>query len=302
MLRTVLIIAGLVLLVVAGAMIRQHQHYADVRRNDAQDRQTVFHDGDAFHVVTLLKSAVESPDSRQIIQEVSNFKRATEGLGHAKWIYAGKTVFNGQGSAQIGQVAWSAGIFVQYPSKEAYLQTARSEEYQNALAAFDVTYSHGARRPALMNALLPQYMLLNRIGQGFGDFDGYPFDPADMTAAPEQFHNFIGKLRAEGELGARGLVVLNLTKEGTPEQQVADAEYVAPMMQLMARLGYGPLHIATAEAVPGAKDFDNVAIVFYPGTNYFADMLSSKFYQRIFGDKQLGDNQSTVTVPILGRL
>ena len=199
-------------------------------------------------------------------------------------------------------MAWSAGIFVQYPSKEAYLQAVQSEDYQNALAAFDVTYSHGARRGALMNALLPQYFLLNRFGQGIGSFDGYPFEPADMTSAPEPFLDSVDKLRAEGELGANGLVVVNLIKEGTPEQQAADAKYVAPMFNLMARLGYGPLHIAAAEAVPGAKDFDRVAIVFYPGTNFFADMLSSKFYQNIFGDKQLGDNQSTVTVPILHRL
>ena len=33
-----------------------------------------------------------------------------------------------------------------------------------------------------------------------------------------------------------------------------------------------------------------------------ADMIRSEFFQGIIGDKQLGDNQSTITVPVLDRL
>lgn len=302
MLRSASVIIGLIFAIAVVAMLRQHYYYADVRRNAAQDHQATFYGGETFHVLTLLASAMDNPTSDDIIDEVRAFKRATQELGNATWIYAGKRVFNGQASVQLGEVNWTAGVFVQYPSRQAYLDAATSEAYENALANFSAHYSQGARRSAFTNALFPQYMLLNRISQGFGQLDGYPFEPADMSAAPEDFHNIISKLRAEGELGARGMVVLNLQKHGSPEQQAADAKYVAPMIALMARLGYGPMHMAAAEPVPGAKDFDQVAIVFYPGTNYFADMVGSKFYRGIFGDKQLGDNQSTVTVPILDLL
>jgi hypothetical protein len=45
-----------------------------------------------------------------------------------------------------------------------------------------------------------------------------------------------------------------------------------------------------------------VAIVYYPGVDYFHSMIRSRFYQHIIGRKQLVDNQSSVTVPILHRL
>ncbi len=300
--RTVLITLGVFVVVILVAMFRQHQYYADVRRNDAQDHQQVFYGGDAFHVLTLLKSKADTLSAQDIIEEVSAFKRATESLGNAQWVYAGKTVVNGQASEQIGPANWTAGIFVQYPSREAYLNAASSDAYQAALAAFENHYAHGARRSMMRNLFLPQFMLFNRLSQGFGSFDGYPFEPSDMTDAPAALRSIVEKLRAEGELGTRGMVVLNLQKRGTPEQQAADAEYVAPMIALMARLGYGPMHLADAEQVPGSKDFDAIANVFYPGTLYFADLISSTFYQEIIGDKQLGDNQSIITVPILDLL
>ena len=40
-------------------------------------------------------------------------------------------------------------------------------------------------------------------------------------------------------------------------------------------------------------------VVHYPGTEYFAGLITSTFFQSIIGDKQLGDNQSSVTVPLL---
>ena len=60
-------------------------------------------------------------------------------------------------------------------------------------------------------------------------------------------------------------------------------------------------HLGTVR-VEGEASFDNVAIVYYPGVRFFADMLRSEFYQGIFGDKQLGDTQIVITVPILDRL
>jgi hypothetical protein len=91
-------------------------------------------------------------------------------------------------------------------------------------------------------------------------------------------------------------------KRGTSEQQAKDASYVSRMMSAMAEGGYGPMHIGRAVTLEGDADFDQVAIVYYPGVEFFASMARSSFFQGIIGDKQLGDTQAVITVPILARL
>jgi hypothetical protein len=73
-------------------------------------------------------------------------------------------------------------------------------------------------------------------------------------------------------------------------------------MSLMAEVGHGPLHIGRAISLQDQVDFDRVVLVYYPGVKYFIDMLQSTYYTSIFGNKQLGDNLSFPTVPILDRL
>ena len=52
----------------------------------------------------------------------------------------------------------------------------------------------------------------------------------------------------------------------------------------------------------GEADFDNIAIVYYPGVEYFAELLQSEFFTGIVGGKQLGDTLSSPTVPLLPHL
>ncbi len=47
---------------------------------------------------------------------------------------------------------------------------------------------------------------------------------------------------------------------------------------------------------------NNVVIVYYPGVEYFAEMLQSEFFTGIVGGKQLGDTLSSPTVPLLPHL
>ncbi len=70
------------------------------------------------------------------------------------------------------------------------------------------------------------------------------------------------------------------------------------MLDLMAERGYGPMHIGKTIHLEAGFDFDRVAIVYYPGVDYFADLVSSAFYQRIFSNKQLGDSQAVITAPL----
>lgn len=49
--------------------------------------------------------------------------------------------------------------------------------------------------------------------------------------------------------------------------------------------------------------FDHiVALVYYPGSGYFHDLVYSTWYQGIIGDKQLTDSQAYITVPITDQL
>jgi hypothetical protein len=74
------------------------------------------------------------------------------------------------------------------------------------------------------------------------------------------------------------------------------------MMGLMAEMGIGPTHVGAAVTLEGEADFDNVAIVYYPGVEFFAELLQSEFFTGIVGGKQLGDTLSSPTVPLLPHL
>ena len=54
--------------------------------------------------------------------------------------------------------------------------------------------------------------------------------------------------------------------------------------------------------MPGSHNFDSLVIVSYASLEFFANMIGSSYYQGIYGDKQLGDVQATLTVPILDLL
>ncbi|HUO89048.1 MAG TPA: hypothetical protein VMU08_07730 [Rhizomicrobium sp.] len=297
MTRTALWTIGLALTCAIVAVLWQNAHYLYARRTFVQDRQAMFYSGDVFHVVTFLKTR----PGVDPIAALRAFRHETAGAG--QWIYAGLAVVNVP-SARIGPVEWSAVTLVQYPSRAAYESEAASPGYKHALAAFERSYAEGARRSAAENLLLPQILLVRRILRVLSFArSSYPFTPADATDIPERGRRMMAALRAQAAgLGSHAAVVVNLQKRGTPAQEAADARYVRAMTDLMAERGYGPMHLAKAEALPGDCEFDRVAIVYYPGTGFFADMFGSTFYQGIYRDKQLDDNQSTITVPVLDLL
>jgi len=130
----------------------------------------------------------------------------------------------------------------------------------------------------------------------------FPFEPAEELDALPEARQLAERLRAERELGADAVVIVNLIREGTPEQAAANRRYGGSMLGAMAEGGYGPLHVGRAVRVERDYDFDSVAIVYYPGVDFFAEMATSRFFQGIVGNKQLADTQAVVTVPILDRL
>ena len=91
-------------------------------------------------------------------------------------------------------------------------------------------------------------------------------------------------------------------KEGSSAQREANSGYGFEMMGLLAEMGMGPTHIGKAVTLEGDAAFDTVAIVYYPGVEFFADMVQSEFFTGISSGKQLGDTLSSPSVPLLPHL
>jgi hypothetical protein len=288
-----------VLIIVGSAMLWQQLRYLRTRREAVQDHQPLVYPSSAFHVVTFLRV----DPGADAVEEVRKLFAAMQSFGSAQWIYAGKVVLTGNRSSQIGPVDWSAIVMLQYPSREAYEQVAGSKAYREALSAFAKTYSQGFARPAAFNLLVHQVLLARRVRQILArEPSHFPFvrkEGVDADFGPAEAAR---RLLAERELGARAAVVVNLQKKGTAEQQASDQGYTGRMMAAMAEGAYGPMHLGRAVQIEADYDFDAVAIVYYPGVEFFAEMLRSDFFQGIIGGKQLGDTQATITVPILDQL
>jgi hypothetical protein len=295
--RSFLLILTAVLVLLLCAMAWQHFRYLDARRNAVQDAQPLLHSSDAFHVVTF----VESGEAADLIGGVSRLARALVAAG-GRLVYAGQAAFTAP-SAQIGSYDWDAVLLVQYPSHQAYDTAVQQPGVGGALADFRATYSHGMERSPLVNLIIPQALLALRIT----DLVRGNWSPPALERMPEaewnperrdQLREAADRLRGLRKVNDAAVLVFNLTKAGTSQQQEADRAYGLRMLRRMAAGAHGPMHIGRAVVLEGDADFEQVVLVYYPGPGYFADLLESSFFQGIVGDKQLGDNQSVPTVPI----
>jgi hypothetical protein len=292
----------LVVLATACALVWQHSRYLHTRRQIVQDQQPQLYSGDAFHVVTFLQLA----PGGDLFEEVRKLRDLLESGGAAQMVYAGKVAVRAMQSSQLAEsfgedVPWDAVTVVQYPSREAYDAVAASAGYQQALAGFAHSYSHGMKRGAVPNLMLPMLLLGKRFQQIVTRQPShFPFVRKDEIEPRAGV--LAAALLEERELGENAIAVVNFIKQGTPEQVAADRGYGNRMLGMMAEGGFGPMHMGRAVGLERGVEYDTVVIVYYPGVQFFADMARSEFFQGIVGGKQLGDTQATPTVPILGRL
>jgi len=304
MARIVGVVALVLFAALVLAMLWQHRRYLRVRRERVQDRQALLHSPRVFHVVTFLELA----PGAELFESVRKLRELLEAGGLAKMVYAGKVAVNALQSAQLAEafgegVQWDAVVCTQFPSFEAWERASRSEGLQRALAGFARTYSHGMKRFAGLSLLLPQALLFRRIAQIVSrEPSHFPFEPELEGDSVLPADGRLDRLLAERELGERAAVVVNLVLPGTREQRAADRGYVRRMFGLMAEGVHGPMHMGRAVTLERDTRFERVALVYYPGVDYFRRMATSRFYQGILGGKQLGDSQASITVPILGRL
>jgi hypothetical protein len=285
------------------AGVLQHLRYLDIRRDLAMDNQEMLYASESLHVVTVLKLET----GQDLLDGVGAFVEATEAQG-ASVVYAGRIAVNALKSAQIPPEEWDAFVLAQFPSRADYDAASAEPVYQAARSQFRNSYSLGMHRPAPLNLGLPIMFLGLRILDVITlEPARFPFTAVEVperyrTPEAEERERLVGSLRASGEFGRDACVVLNFIKDGNAEQQAANAGYGRAMTGLMAETGSGPMHIGPAVTLEGGADFDQVAIVFYPGTDFFADMIESEFYTGISGGKQLGDTLASPSVPLLPHL
>jgi uncharacterized protein (DUF1330 family) len=294
---------SILLIVLLLAVASQHYRYLRTRRDVVADRQELFHSSSAFHTATLL---VLSPD-QELLRGVGEFVDAIERDG-ATVVYAGKIAVNALQSSQIPQDEWDAFVLVQYPSREAYAASVANPDYQKVRSSFASTYTLGMRRSPWLNLAIPIVLLGRRTIDIIKRRPArVPFRPAEQldstpTGPLARRARVVEGLLANREYGKDAVVVLNFTKNGSAEQREANSGYGSEMMGLMAEMGNGPTHVGAAVTLEGEADFDNIAIVYYPGVEYFAELLQSEFFTGIVGGKQLGDTLSSPTVPLLPHL
>jgi hypothetical protein len=289
----------LAMLAIAG----QEYRYFRTRRDVVMDRQELFHSSSVFHVATVLAL---SP-GQGLLAAVRKFVDVIERDG-ASVVYAGKIAVNALQSGQIPQEDWDVFVLAQYPSREAYTSSEGSPDHQKARSGFASAYSLGMQRSPWLNLAIPVGLLGVRARDVIMRRPArYPFRPAEgldriQTEALDRRAQVVKGLLANREYGSDAVVVLNFIKNGRAEEREANAGYGAEMLGLMAEMGNGPMHVGEAVTLEGDAEFDNVVIVYYPGVEYFAEMIQSEFFTRIVGGKQLGDTLSAPTVPLLPHL
>jgi len=297
---------GLVVVLVAivlVAIVVQELRYLRIRRNRAMDRQALFHAGSVFHVASLLKLG----SNQELLDGVRDFVETVE-RDEAEVVYAGKAVLNGRTSSQLPSDDWDAILLTQYPSRAAWDAASAGSEHQDLKARFENIYSLGMKRNAVVNLAIPLALLRERFLQLVRrERPLYPFRPAPrpeelVPEARERVEAFRKVIQANLAYSRDAMVIVNFAKHGTREQRKANAGYGGKMFGLFAETGAGPMHLGKAITVEGDADFDQVIIVFYPGLEFFVEMAQSDFYQGIFPGKQLGDDLSSLTVPLLSHL
>ena len=295
-----LLVLGLIAVLVV-AMGWQHFRYLKWRRAMAHDHQPLLHSSSAFHVISYLR--LES--GADLVEALAKTRETLEGAGGSQWIYAGKVVLMGLQSKQL-ESEWDAIVLSQYDSREAYDAVARSNTHSQAFAHFDATYHHGMQRSAALNLAMPMIFLGMRVADIVGGVPVIdPYDRASDEGLAGRNLALVGArpaIEAARAYNENAVVVFNLARSGGAAKQEANRGYGRKMVGLFAANGHGPSHMGKSVTLEGEAEFDDVNIVYYPGIDYFLSLMQSKFFNGIFGDKQLGDTLAIPTVPILDRL
>ncbi len=308
MLRTIILLA---LIGIIAAVVWQQMRYLHARRDIVHDTQPLVYSSGAFHVVTFLYfDAGATPtavDDRALFAAMRDLRAASESAGDAHVVYAGKVAVNALASKQLvdrfgGEVPWSAVLLTQFDSRAAADRIMAGDEYRQALARFSRTYACGMQRSPWLNLGIPGGPARQTTSMQIvtGAPSHFPFVPRRAESRDRGARDATARRRAS-TANTRSSSPTCCAK-GRPRTPPPIASTPQQMFGLMAEGVHGPMHIGVAVPLEAGDQFDRVALVYYPGVQYFADMMRSRFYRGIVGDKQLGDTQASITVPVLDRL
>ncbi len=290
--------------IIGAAMTWQHLSYVEKRRVHLQDNQASWYSS-ALHIITYLTISEEA----ELVPALTQLKQTAARNSDATWVYAGKVIFNPTPSPQITEafgkeVNWNAIVLQQFDDRAAYDEYLAKPEVQEALVRFDDRLAHGMHRPAPLNIALHQFLLAKKIWRAITFApDILPLRPSGRTADVDDADDILASLLAASDgLGKDAIMIVNLMREGSDAERAANADYAGKMLDLMAELGYGPMHLGGSVPIDHDLKYDSVALVYYPGAKYFHDLVSSTYFQGIIGDKQLGDTQVSITVPLNSEL
>jgi len=295
------ILAGILLILfcVAGAMLWQHLRYLTIRRDIVDDRQSLLYSAQKFHAVTYLK--VE--EGKDVFDGMRAVRAAIESSG-GEVVYAGLIGMAIVRSKQIPN-DWTAVVLAQYPSRETFEKAIENSDYKMAIQSFENSYTHGVKRPAKRNIILPLMLLVVRIRNFLKRVPPIlPFTPAgdEVSLDLRQTIQAAKSLDHYRDIKSDAVVVFNLILRGDKAQRSADKAYAQQMMSVMAEGSYGPMHVGEAVTVEGNADFMAFLAVYYPGIDHVQAMFGSSFFNRISSGKQLGDSLAVATIPVLSKL
>jgi hypothetical protein len=279
----------------------QHRRYLRVRRDLAQDRQRLLHASQTFHVIVFFK--LRSGD--RVADTARQFKQQLLSYCNAQLIYAGQTAFT-VNAEQMKAREWDGVLLFEYPSRADYEQSRVDPRTNIARQLFADSYFHGMRRNRSASLWIPQNLLWLRVKDLLtGKWRVEPLHASTEFATSPEFQIWrarAARLRALHEINRQGLVVFNLVKYGPDGHQGVLDAFGTRLASRMAAASLGPLHIGRSVALEEFARFNHVYIVFYSNPGFFADLLSSQFFNSIAGNRTLVDSIRVPTAPITERL
>lgn len=300
---------------VAYAVWKYHQ----TRRRVLHDRQSLFYSPSKAHSVTLVKLPADTtstsgapphladPEATKAL--CASYVRALVAEG-AKLVYAGLAVVTPLHSAQLPERQWDAVLLLQHDSADARAAAFGAAAVREAAAPFAAVYTVGMRRhPVIPGFIMPVLFSVAKlvgavIGNSGADSKGH-FTHAGKLMPPEQSSGVVQVEKAFGRVGERArdaIVVMNLLIDHK-DAEIArrNARYGMRMMRMLGEQGAGAMHFGTAEAVPGQpvlkEPWENVAMVYYPGKQFFLDLMRSTFWNSTGPGKKQGDTEVVITAP-----
>jgi hypothetical protein len=110
------------------------------------------------------------------------------------------------------------------------------------------------------------------------------------------------KLDAYRDVRDDAVVIVNLIRPGSTEEQDADRAYIATHARGMAEGAQGPMHMGRRRHGRRRQPLRAIRGRLLPGIDHMHAMVGSTFMDRIVRGKQLGDSLALATNPVLAKL